>query len=178
MDLLKYYIKSSLLHSCIHCMWYCIDCYNKGENTFIKIFNNDQKLRAATETFMVEEDSEKVLFNEGINWNVWCQKFEWSAIQTFHRTRALPPTEDAAKEHIKRIYLQIQRSKNNALIPAEEWRWQTNSSLKLIKMMQPAAPKNVILKIIFRSCITACALAYGCSGLHCSTPCIICTWRK
>ena len=29
--------------------------YNKGKNNFIIIFNDDQKLRAAAETFMVEE---------------------------------------------------------------------------------------------------------------------------
>ena len=41
--------------------------YNKGKNNFIKIFNDNQKLRASAETFMVEEQSDKVLFNEGIS---------------------------------------------------------------------------------------------------------------
>lgn len=37
--------------------------YNKSKNSFIKFFNDDQKLRAIANNSMIEEQSEEVLFN-------------------------------------------------------------------------------------------------------------------
>ncbi|KAF2891864.1 hypothetical protein ILUMI_14300 [Ignelater luminosus] len=131
--------------------------YNKEKNNFIKIFNNDQKLRAAAETFMVEEQSEEVLLNEGMNCiltiygaktvkNLNEIRYErFIALASKNKSvqiSSLPPTEDAAKQHIKRVYLQVQQLKNNTLIPPEEWGWQKDNYLKPIKMKQPAAPIN------------------------------------
>lgn len=165
--------------------------YNKGKNNFIKIFNNDQKLRAAAETFMIQEQSEEILFNGGIyciltmygaktakNLNELRYK-RFIALASKDKSvqlSSLPPTEDAAKQHIKRVYLQVQQWKNNALISPEDWGWQLDNYLKPIKMTQPAAPMNV-LKIIFCSCKTGCGSACGCrkSGLHCSPACIVCS---
>ena len=75
---------------------------------------------------------------------------------------SLPPTEDAAKQHIKIVYLQVQQWKNNSLIPPEERGWQEENNLTPLKMTQPAAPENV-LKIIFCFCKTGCGSACGCS---------------
>lgn len=165
--------------------------YNKGKNTFIKIFNNDNKLRAAAETFMIEEQNEDVFFNEGINCLLtmygaktaknlnelrYKRFITLAAKDKSVQLSSLPPTEDAAKLHMKRVYLQVQQWKHNSLISPEEWGWQKDSYLKPIKMTQPAAPSNV-LKIIFCSCKTGCGAACGCrkSGLHCSPACTVCS---
>ncbi|KAF2898924.1 hypothetical protein ILUMI_07252 [Ignelater luminosus] len=110
---------------CIHSFTGCDTTsafYNKRKNNFIRIFNNDQKLRAAAETFMVEEQSEEVHLNESIN----CILTIYGAktVKNLNELRykrfialasknksvqlsSLPPTEDAAKQHIKRVYLQV-----------------------------------------------------------------------
>lgn len=41
--------------------------YNKGKNNCHTIFNDDQKLRATAETFIIENQSDEVRFNEGIS---------------------------------------------------------------------------------------------------------------
>ncbi|KAF2880334.1 hypothetical protein ILUMI_25847 [Ignelater luminosus] len=120
---------------------------------------------------MVEEQSEEVLLNEGIN-----------CILTIYGAKTVKNLNElrykrfiALASRNKSVQL-IQQWKNNALIPPEEWGWQKDNCLKPIKMMQPAAPINV-LKIIFCSCKTGCGSACGCrkSGLHCSPACIACS---
>lgn len=105
--------------------------YNKGKNSFIKILNDDQNLRDAAETFMVDEQSEEVLFKEGINCILTMYGAKTSknlnelrykrfiALASKNKSvqlHSLPPTEDAAKQHIKRVYLQVQQWKNNSVI--------------------------------------------------------------
>ena len=164
--------------------------YRRGKNNFVKIFNDDLKLRAAAEVFMIEDQREEVLFNEGIfsilalygaktskNLNELRHKrFIMLASKTKSvQIASLPPTEDAAQQHIKRVYLQIQYWKNNSQIPPENWGWKKENYLIPVQMTQPAAPDK-ILKIIFCSCKTGCGAACGCrkSGLHCSPACIVC----
>lgn len=165
--------------------------YNKGKNQFFKIFNSDNKLRAAAETFMIENISEEELNNAGFHCilTLYGAKTAKSLNELRYKRfvtlvskdksvqlSSLPPTEDAAKQHIKRVYLQVQQWKNNSKISPEHWGWQKENYLTPIKMTQPAAPNN-ILKIIFCSCKTGCGTACGCrkSGLHCSPACINCS---
>lgn len=88
---------------------------------------------------MIEDQREEVLFNEGIfsilalygaktskNLNELRHKrFIMLASKTKSvQIASLPPTEDAAQQHMKRVYLQIQYWKNNSQIPPENWGWK------------------------------------------------------
>lgn len=140
---------------------------------------------------MIEKQNEEVLFNDGIDCILTMYGAKTTkclnelrykrfiALASKNKSvqlNSLPPTEDAAKQHIKRVYLQVQQWKNNSSIPPEEWGWRRENYLKPIKMTQPAAPDNV-LKLIFCSCKTGCGSACGCrkTGLHCSPACIVCS---
>ena len=140
---------------------------------------------------MVEEQKEDVLFTEGfncilamygaktadnLNYLRYKRFLALAAKDKSVQLSSLPPTEDAAKLHIKRVYLQIQQWKHNSLMSPEQWGWRIENYLKPVTMTEPAAPTNV-LNIIFCSCKTGCGAACGCrkSGLHCSPVCTVCS---
>ncbi|GFV46788.1 uncharacterized protein TNCV_1882471 [Trichonephila clavipes] len=81
----------------------------------------------------------------------------------------LPPTIDAAFEHIKRVYLQIQIRLGND-VDIDNWEWKHfNNMLNSITMNQLPAPDH-LLQILFYNCKKGCVAACGCrkSGLYCS----------
>lgn len=90
----------------------------------------------------------------------------------------LPPTEDTANEHLKRVYLQLQTWHNRKLDP-REWGWQGQDKLSPIAMNQCAAPDN-LLKMIFCGCKKGCGKACGCrkAGLKCSAACKSCKGKQ
>lgn len=90
---------------------------------------------------------------------------------------SLPPTADAAFEHLKRVYLQIQLWLENVDIKnvdIENWRWKYfNNMLIPITMNQSPAPDN-LLQMLFCNWKKGCEVACGCrkSGLYCSLACL------
>ena len=87
----------------------------------------------------------------------------------------LPPTEDAATQHLYRVYLQVQKWLSNDLLPTE-WGWsKENNLLRPIRMKNQAAPDD-ILKMIFCSCKKICGKGCSCkkAGLNCSPACGYC----
>lgn len=84
----------------------------------------------------------------------------------------LPPTENAAIEHLKRVYFQVQLWLGNDDLP-EKWGWENKDQfLTPIKMTQAPAPES-LLKNIFCNCQKDCTAACGCrkSGLYCTQVC-------
>lgn len=87
----------------------------------------------------------------------------------------LPPTSDAAKLHIKRVYFQVQEWLGNNVNP-ENWGWIKNKNcLEPEKMSQKCAPE-FILNILFCNCKTNCSKLCSCKkyNLRCTTSCIHC----
>lgn len=63
----------------------------------------------------------------------------------------LPPTSDAARFHIHRVFLQVQAWKGNNLSP-EEWEWERSvTGLVLVQMLEPAAPAQLLRNIRCKS---------------------------
>lgn len=90
---------------------------------------------------------------------------------------SLPPTANAAMDHIKRVYLQMQSWMDNKL-PPENWGWKKNNEnlLMPVTMTQRPAPDN-LLEMIFCGCKTGCGAAWGCrkAGLFCTIACAVCS---
>ncbi|GFS80268.1 uncharacterized protein TNCV_3447291 [Trichonephila clavipes] len=91
---------------------------------------------------------------------------------------SLPPTTDAAFEHLKRVYLQIQIWLGNDVdVGIDNWGWKHfNNMLIPITMNQLLAP-NHLLQILLCNCKKGCAAACGCRkrGLYCSVACLQCS---
>lgn len=95
----------------------------------------------------------------------------------------LPPTSEAAYEHLFRVYLQIQTWLGNKL-DATAWGWKIGhikqngglrQTLTPISSSKPFAPDD-LLHLVSCSCKTSCANFCGCRkvGLHCSAMCEHC----
>ena len=88
---------------------------------------------------------------------------------------SLPPTEDAAEQHLFRTSLQVQQWMSNDLSPVE-WGWKLeNKLLRPVQMTQNAAP-DTLLKVIFCNCKKPCGKACSCkkAGLFCTSVCGFC----
>lgn len=90
---------------------------------------------------------------------------------------SLPPTDDAAEFHIKRVYLQVQTWLGHRLNPLD-WGWKLNghnNGYVPVFMTQVPLPSD-LQKIMFCSCTTACLNACGCrkAGLRCTVACKNC----
>lgn len=84
----------------------------------------------------------------------------------------LPPTSAAARQHINRVYYQIQTWLGNDLEP-QEWGWVLqNEILEPTTTLLPPAPDE-LLNTIFCNCKNGCGSRCGCrkSGLQCSSAC-------
>lgn len=107
--------------------------------------------------------------------------FKESVVKTGQKTQvflsSLPPTDDAAEFHIKRVYLQIQTWLGFEVNP-EEWGWKLNgenNGYVPIFMSKNPLPDD-LQKIMFCSCTTGCGGSCGCrkAGLHCTMACKNC----
>ena len=88
----------------------------------------------------------------------------------------LPPSEDAANLHFKRVYYQVQTWLDNKL-QAEDWGWKREDTGMIpIFMTQDPAPSE-LLKMIFCGCKSGCANMCGCrkAGLFCTIACSTCS---
>lgn len=98
-----------------------------------------------------------------------------TAKKTCVQLPSLVPTSDAAFEHLKRVYLQVQIWLGND-ISIENWGWRyVSNKLEPIMMKQSPAPDN-LQKILFCNCKKGCGTACGCrkSGLYCTAACSQC----
>lgn len=165
--------------------------YNKGKNNFAKLIEKRKDLQEAAEVFRNSSADIINIFQSGIlcilalygapptinNLNQFrYQSFiKATSKNSCVNLASLVPTHDAAMEHIKRVYLQVQLWLGQSISP-KNWGWKIESELlQPITMTQPPAPEN-LLKMIFCSCKTGCGPACGCrkSGLHCSPACSQC----
>lgn len=94
---------------------------------------------------------------------------------------SLPPSVDSFKEHLKRVYFQVQswigfcQGIAPELNPTD-WGWKIiDGDLCPTRMLSPPAPED-ILNVITCSCKTGCGRACGCrkSGMFCTLSCLIC----
>ncbi|GFV16436.1 uncharacterized protein TNCV_1525821 [Trichonephila clavipes] len=88
---------------------------------------------------------------------------------------SLPPTADAAFEHFKRVFFQIQTWLGGKISP-EEWGWKYESGILIPQTMTQRPVPEPLLKIIFCTCKTECGASCGCrkSGLNCTGICLEC----
>lgn len=95
----------------------------------------------------------------------------------------LPPTSEAAHEHLLRVYLQVQTWLGNKL-DATAWGWKmehlkenggSRKTLTPVLSSKPFAPDD-LLHLVSCSCKTSCANYCGCRkvGLNCSAMCEHC----
>lgn len=90
--------------------------------------------------------------------------FEHGAAQNAANLKCLCPTEGAAREHSKRVYVQMQAWLNNEL-PLTDWGWRKENNIYVpIGTAQPPAP-NTLLKKLFCNCRKGCAGGCGCRKL-------------
>lgn len=87
----------------------------------------------------------------------------------------LPPTIDAAREHLYRVYLQIQLWRGNKLDP-QNWGWKEYSG-KLNPVFTKKSPApDTLLNVISCACTKTCEQNCSCrkAGLLCSVICKHC----
>ena len=87
---------------------------------------------------------------------------------------SLPPTADAARQHLFRVYLQVQKWLSNDLV-TEDWGWFKEDILLPVQMNKLPAPKH-LLEMIFCKCKKGCTKMCSCrkAGLYCSVVCASC----
>lgn len=84
----------------------------------------------------------------------------------------LPPTYNAAKEHLHRVYFQVQKWLGNELNP-NEWGWILRNGLLEPKKTMRAPDPDSLLNLIFCNCPKGCGPLCGCRklGIKCSSIC-------
>lgn len=88
------------------------------------------------------------------------------------KLQSLPPTTGAARQHLFRVYYQVQTWLGNELNP-EQWGWvMKDHVLEPVMTLLPPAPDE-LLHMIFCNCTKGCGTNCGCRkiGLPCSAVC-------
>ena len=87
----------------------------------------------------------------------------------------LPPTEESAKQHCYRVYLQLQSWLGNQLT-ATDWGWQHHLNGLMPRFTEHELIPESLLKSICCSCETGCNNRCGCRkhGVKCSNLCSNC----
>ena len=170
--------------------------FNKGKIKFAKNFEKRHDLHESAKVFKnVNEDSNNI-FQAGVacilglygapgkikdlNTLRFNSFIKGTAKKTSVLLSSLPPTADAAFEHLKRVYLQIQIWLGNLDIKnadIKNWGWKYfNNMLIPITINQLPAP-DTLLQMLFCNCKKGCEAACGCrkSGLYCSVACLQCS---
>lgn len=166
--------------------------FNKGKIKFAKNFEKRHDLHESAKVFKnVKEDSNNI-FQAGVacilglygaptkikdlNMLRFNSSIKATAKNTSVLLSSLPPTTDAAFEHLIRVYLQIQIWLGND-VDIENWGWKYSNNIFIpITMNQLPAPDN-LLQMLFCNCKKGCGAACGCrkSGLYCSVACLQCS---
>lgn len=165
--------------------------FKKGKIKFAKNFEKRHDLHESAKVFKnVNEDANNI-FEAGItcilglygapakikdlNTLRFNSFIKATAKKTSLVLSSLPPTTDAAFEHLKRVYLQIQIWLGND-VNIENWGWKYSRNMLIpVTMTQLPAPDN-LLQMLFCNCKKGCGAACGCrkSGLYCSVACLQC----
>ncbi|KAL4702881.1 hypothetical protein ACJJTC_005792 [Scirpophaga incertulas] len=165
--------------------------FNKGKITFAKNFEKHHDLHEFAKIFKNKNEDFNNIFQAGVacilalygapakikDLNTLRYNFFIKATtkNTSVILSSLPPTTDAAIEHLKRVYLQTQIWLGND-INIGDWGWKyLNNMFIPITMNQLPAPDN-LLQMLFCNCKKGCGAACGCrkSGLYCSVACLHC----
>ena len=143
-----------------------------------KVFENPHSTHAEVENagekalvMMYNGKSSDTLY--GLRFKKYCDKVATSLTQV--DPRMLPPTSAAAKNHSKRVFLQINQWKDPECdMAAEDWSWTLTETGLCPTMTEMAPAPSELLKLIRCSCATDCASA-RCTcrkhGMKCSTAC-------
>nr|XP_018912069.1 PREDICTED: uncharacterized protein LOC109040547 [Bemisia tabaci] len=151
---------------------------NPSFTSFIKIFNDAnataESVSNAGHKFILYlygyTGSEEISINE-----LRYKCFIKTAFRSKQNLAALPPTEQALKQHSLRTYHQVQMWRGVNL-NACDWGWKLSKhGLLPITTLQPPAPEE-ILKMISCKCKKGCQAACTCrkSGLPCTIICANC----
>ena len=81
---------------------------------------------------------------------------------------SLPPTTEAAHQHILRVFHRVQLWYGNVL-DSEKWEWQKlhGNSVVPVTILEPPAPGN-FFKLVVCRCIKGCHSGCGCCLLYTS----------
>ncbi|KYM93404.1 hypothetical protein ALC62_15994 [Cyphomyrmex costatus] len=167
--------------------------FNHGKNTFIKKFENNKTLHIMADIFYKKNSSNEDIFDAGEqctlilygasksdnNLNKYRYKcFVRGVCKRRKMSLAfLPPTDDAARQHFKRVYFQVQQWLGEGeTLSANDWGWIEKDYLHPISMTKSPAPEK-LLRTLFCSCKSGCENNCGCkkTGLYCSNACLTCS---
>lgn len=162
--------------------------FNKGKLKVMTMFEKHPDLTHSAQIFQAENCPPDTVFQNGKRFllamygapkdEVNLDKFRYT--QFIKATRlnrpvklsSLPPTSEAARQHIYRVYYQVQIWLGKNLQP-EEWGWDLkNDILQPKTTLLPPAPDE-LLNTIFCNCKKGCGAQCGCRkvGLPCSKVC-------
>lgn len=162
--------------------------FHRGKINAFKLFENNKELINYANVFTKEECSPNVIFNSGIRFLLAMYKARVKEVSidnhrylTFAKLTqlkkplelsSLPPTSSAARQHLYRVYYQVQVWFGNELNPLDWGCTLQDQILEPVKTLLPPAPDN-LLNYILCNCIKACTLNCGCRkvGFYCSPVC-------
>lgn len=162
--------------------------FKKGKKTVTRALEKITNLDKLVEVFQQENCPVQTLFENGVRiflalYNApksednldyfrYTQFIKLTKLNKPVQLSTLPPTSVAARQHINRVYYQIQTWLGKNLEP-QEWGWKLeNEILEPITTLLPPAPAE-LLNTIFCNCKNGCGSRCGCrkSGLLCSLAC-------
>lgn len=165
--------------------------FKRGKNVFAKNFEKRTDLQNAATVFKNECKDINEIFKAGVTCTLalynapqkikdlnelrYNSFLKATAKNTCVKLPSLPPTADAAFEHFKRVYLQVQTWFGKEISP-EEWGWKDERGILIPQTMTQRPAPESLLKIIFCACKTGCGASCGCrkSGLNCTAACLEC----
>ncbi|KAK9878611.1 hypothetical protein WA026_022872 [Henosepilachna vigintioctopunctata] len=164
--------------------------FQSGKNVFEKNFEKRTDLQNAATVFENECEDIDENFKAGVtctltsynapqkvkdlNALIYNSFLKASGKKTCVKLPSLPPiAADAAFEHFKRVYLQVQTLFGKEILP-EEWSWKNERGILIPQTMTQRPAPESLLKIIFCACKTGCGASCGCkkSGLNCTAACL------
>jgi hypothetical protein len=132
--------------------------YNKGKITFPTRFEEQQHLQDAADVFKQQNQDVDTIHHVGVKcilplYGARNSLLDLNQLRLIDLTKAivkdvrvqlskLPCTADAAREHVKKIYLQVQSWLGNNNLPPTEWGWRVKNFLIPNAMNQPPAVIN------------------------------------
>src|SRR3978361_1380328 len=164
--------------------------HKQGKNKLLKAFNDRPDLVYLVDIFYESNADRDMIANNGykiisllyskkrtgsLNSHRYQQFVRCSARATF-QFQNIPPTEGAAKQHIYRSYLQLQKWMGNDC-DATQWGWKVVDGMLLPHYTDEALIPSDILKKNSCRCETGCkSKVCSCKkhGLKCSNLCLNC----
>lgn len=164
--------------------------FNVGKSRFITTLQKHPELQSVVKIFQHKHVDPEELVSAGERFLVALyggdkqedslntlryKRFAKSVTKTKFNLASLPPTRNAAKQHIFRTYHQIQSWLGLDKDP-EDWGWRrTSHGLEPVQNESEPAPPQ-LLKMIACKCKMNCGAACGCrkAGIKCSAICLHC----